>query len=61
MPEIPWVNVLIGPRMVEMPAFIGLGLWIVFQLISGIMHMLRSGRAGAIVRQPPGGSIGSGP
>jgi membrane associated rhomboid family serine protease len=30
------VNVLIGPRMVEMPAFIVLGLWIVFQLISGV-------------------------
>jgi hypothetical protein len=43
VPEIPWVNVLIGPRMVETPAFIVLGLWIVFQLISGMMHMLRSG------------------
>ena len=30
------VNVLIGPRVVEMPAFIVLGLWIVFQLISGV-------------------------
>lgn len=30
------VNVLIGPRMVAMPAFIVLGLWIVFQLISGV-------------------------
>ena len=36
MPEIPWVNMLIGPRMVEMAAFIVLGLWIVFQLISGV-------------------------
>jgi len=43
VPEIPWVNMLIGPRMVEMAAFIVLGLWIVFQLISGFMHMLRSG------------------
>jgi membrane associated rhomboid family serine protease len=30
------VNVLIGPRVLEMPAFIVLGLWIVFQLISGV-------------------------
>lgn len=30
------VNVLIGPRVVQMPAFIVLGLWIVFQLISGV-------------------------
>jgi hypothetical protein len=30
VPEIPGVNVLIAPRMVEMPAFIVLGLWIVF-------------------------------
>jgi len=30
VPEIPWVNMLIGPRMVEMAAFIVLGLWIVF-------------------------------
>jgi hypothetical protein len=36
VPEIPWVNMLIGPRMVEMAAFIVLGLWIVFQLISGV-------------------------
>jgi len=30
VPEIPGVNVLRAPRMVEMPAFIVLGLWIVF-------------------------------
>jgi membrane associated rhomboid family serine protease len=30
------VNVLIGPRLVAMPAFIVLGMWIVFQLISGV-------------------------
>ena len=30
------VNVLLGRQVVAMPAFIVLGLWIVFQLISGV-------------------------
>jgi membrane associated rhomboid family serine protease len=30
------VNVLVGGRLVAMPAFIVLGLWIALQLISGV-------------------------
>jgi membrane associated rhomboid family serine protease len=30
------VNVLLGRQIVAMPAFVVLGLWIVFQLISGV-------------------------
>jgi membrane associated rhomboid family serine protease len=30
------VNVLLGRQILAMPAFVVLGLWIVFQLISGV-------------------------